>query len=128
MSQLPQDELVLLRTELLDLRERVAKLERQVALGRTEPAPSTVVPVTVNYVQPESPEPRQTSIISASVQAPEPVVSTTPSGRGSASQYSDDFRRKVARDVGAYLRRCVEGRNPARRVGGSLVCRPECTC
>lgn len=119
MSTPFSEELVTLRSELRAPQERVSLLEQQAVEPRSDGGPATVVPVTVNYhpsQTTDSPVVTRSSVqIGSPSQAPELPVGTTPSGRVSATLYTEDYRREITLGIGDYFRRCLQGHRVVRR-------------
>ena len=113
MSSLPSSELQELKREIRELTERVSFLERAASSpSRTEGSPSTVVPVTINYLQQQADSADSALPVGSAYPSQQPEVPTvSQSGRPKAGDYSDAFRRQVAEGVGEFFRRSLEGTN-----------------
>ncbi|CAK9099077.1 unnamed protein product [Durusdinium trenchii] len=111
MSLSPSEDLSALRKDLEALQDRVSVLEAQARSSR-DSTPSTVVPVTVNYTQSGPADSAPSVSVLGPTQLPEaPTPGLTPGGRITASQYTEEYRRSIAQDIGDYFRRCLSGTN-----------------
>lgn len=105
-----------LYNQLADLTQRVLVLEDRVTDLGTGAVP-VPAPVTVNYSfggPATSPYPAGGDPVAARVDhtgAASTSTSGTPVTRETASSYSDEFRSRVAREAGAFIRRCLDGQH-----------------